>query len=88
MISSALSKQQQIRKNMKQIGNKIFIRVYLIDFMFYAFRIGKVLCKDLSEEIKEQELSTRFVEPLLSNLFDDPDNNVLLILYVVFIVIG
>ncbi|KAI8875290.1 hypothetical protein K501DRAFT_263983 [Backusella circina FSU 941] len=40
--------------------------------------LGKVLYKVLSEEIKEQELSTRFVEPLLTGLFDDPDNNVLL----------
>ncbi|CAO3647145.1 unnamed protein product [Mucor hiemalis] len=40
--------------------------------------LGKVLYKALSEEIKEQELSTRFVEPLLAGLFDDPDNNVLL----------
>jgi hypothetical protein len=55
--------------------------------MFFVFRPGKVLCKGLSEEIKEQELSTRFVEPLLTGLFDDPDNNVLLRLYVVFIVI-
>ncbi|KAG2192328.1 hypothetical protein INT46_008854 [Mucor plumbeus] len=36
--------------------------------------LGKVLCKGLSE----QELSIRFVEPLLTGLFDDPDNNVLL----------
>lgn len=40
--------------------------------------LGKVLCKVLSEDIKKQELSTRFVEPLLTGLFDDPDNNVLL----------
>lgn len=56
--------------------------------MLCVFRLGKILRKDLSEEIKEQELSTRFVEPLLSGLFDDPDNNVVLRLYVVFIVIG
>lgn len=49
-------------------------------------RLGKVLCRGLSEDIKEQELSTRFVEPLLTGLFDDPDNNMLLRLYVIFTV--
>lgn len=45
------------------------------------------MSKVLSEEIKEQELSTRFVEPLLTGVFDDPDNNILLGLYVVFIIV-
>ncbi|KAI8087166.1 hypothetical protein BDF21DRAFT_413855 [Thamnidium elegans] len=46
--------------------------------MFYVFRLRKTPRKDLSEELKEQELSTRFVKPLLSGLFDDPDNDVML----------
>ncbi|GAA5808458.1 hypothetical protein MFLAVUS_001849 [Mucor flavus] len=42
------------------------------------YRLFKVLRHGLSEQIQEQELSTRLVDAFLSSLFDDPDNNILL----------
>jgi hypothetical protein len=42
------------------------------------YRLSKVLSKYISEDIKEQESSTRFVDPFLTGIFDDPDNDVLL----------
>ncbi|KAI8090598.1 hypothetical protein BDF21DRAFT_377731 [Thamnidium elegans] len=45
---------------------------------FIYYRLSKVLRNIISEEIKEQELSIRLVNPFLSGLVNDPDKDVLL----------